>query len=335
MDEATALSLDIPERWLHRLSNGSYVHAGMFTTFGPEANCTLDLCPVRWTVYQYRPSLAVNVLFAVLYAFALASHIYLGIRWRTWSFMGFMIAGCSMNIIGYSARAFLWVNPWSFNTFMVQMTFVTTAPVFYSAAIYVTLSRAIHFFSPEISRLPPRLFYWLFISADFLCLSLQAAGGAFATVSSGASTVGNNISMSGLVLQVIVLIVFLGFLVDYMVRYLRLQKSRGATTLMARRQKLFFAGLTTAYFLILARCAYRVDELSEGYRDSTKITNQYTFIFLEGMFVYIAVLALMIGHPGFGFRETESETQREKPASGSAPESSDELSASSVQKLSV
>jgi RTA1 like protein len=168
-----------------------------------------------------------------------------------------------------------------------------------------------------------------------LCLSLQAAGGAFATVSSGSSTVGNNISMSGLILQVIVLGIFLGFLVDYMVRYVRLQRSRGAATIMARRQKLFFTGLTTAYFLILARCAYRVDELSEGYRDSTKITNQYTFIFLEGMFVYLAVLALMVGHPGFGFRGPNGETEREKPIPGSNPESSDELSTDGVQKQVV
>lgn len=112
---------------------------------------------------------------------------------------------------------------------------------------------------------------------------LQAAGGALSTTSEGSSQVGINVSMSGLILQVVVLCVFLAFLIDYMVRYVRLQRARGAAVIMARRQKLFFAGLSTAFALILARCAFRVDELSEGYTDSSKITHELMFVFMEGL----------------------------------------------------
>ncbi|KAM0345936.1 hypothetical protein ACHAPU_005989 [Fusarium lateritium] len=52
--------------------------------FGPDANCTLELCPVEWSVYKYRPSLAANITFIVLYAIAMITHIFLGIRWRQW-----------------------------------------------------------------------------------------------------------------------------------------------------------------------------------------------------------------------------------------------------------
>lgn len=152
-----------------------------------------------------------------------------------------------------------------------------------SASRLTSPALSIRFFSPEISRLPPRLFYWLFISADLVCLILQAAGGALSTVSSGSSDTGVQVAMAGLSLQVIVLAVFAGFLADYMIRYVKLQRSRGAATVMARRQKLFFGGLTTAFVLILARCSYRVDELSEGYVDSDKVTNELLFILLEGM----------------------------------------------------
>lgn len=109
--------------------------------FGPESNCTLDLCPIEWSVYQYRPSLPANAIFIVLYVLAMIAHIYLGIRWRERFFMIFMLLGCLFEIIGYIGRLVLYKNPFSFAGFMLQVVFVTSGPVFYTAAIYVTLSK--------------------------------------------------------------------------------------------------------------------------------------------------------------------------------------------------
>jgi hypothetical protein len=109
--------------------------------FGPDANCTLALCPVEWSVYQYRPSLAANGTFIALYALAMITHIILGIRWRQWFFMSFMILGCLFEIVGYIGRIILYHNPFNFGGFMIQIVFVTSGPVFYTAAIYVTLSK--------------------------------------------------------------------------------------------------------------------------------------------------------------------------------------------------
>jgi hypothetical protein len=109
--------------------------------FGPDANCTLDLCPLEWSVYKYRPSLAANVIFIVLYALAMGIHIFLGIRWRTWFYMIFMILGCLFEIIGYIGRLLMYSNPFSFPGFMIQIVFITSGPVFYTAAVYVTLSK--------------------------------------------------------------------------------------------------------------------------------------------------------------------------------------------------
>lgn len=127
--------------------------------------------------------------------------------------------------------------------------------------------------------------YWLFISADILCLVLQAAGGALSTTSSGSSQVGIDVAMAGLILQVIVLAIFCGFFADYMIRYWRLRQRDPAAleNQVGRNQGLFFGGLAGAIVLILARCIYRVEELSEGYEDSEKITHEGLFIGLEGV----------------------------------------------------
>jgi hypothetical protein len=109
---------------------------------------------------------------------------------------------------------------------------------------------------------------------------------------------------------VIVLLIFCGFFADYMFRYIKLERARSgkARSAIGRRQRIFFAGLAAAIVLILARCGYRVDELSEGYQDSTKLTNEGLFIGLEGVLVIVAVFCLFFGHPGFGFKGSERRT---------------------------
>jgi hypothetical protein len=109
--------------------------------FGPGGNCTLDLCSVEWSVYKYQPSLPANVAFIALFGVAMIAHIFVGVRWKSWWFMIFMIQGCLMEMIGYGGRVILHGNPFSFIGFMLQITCITGAPVFYTAAIYVTLSK--------------------------------------------------------------------------------------------------------------------------------------------------------------------------------------------------
>jgi hypothetical protein len=89
--------------------------------FGPRANCTLDICPVEISVYGYRPSLAANIVFIALYAVAAAIHLYLGIRWKQWWYMGCMLVGAVNAIIGYAGRVMMYYNPFSFAAFMIQI----------------------------------------------------------------------------------------------------------------------------------------------------------------------------------------------------------------------
>ncbi|KPM40284.1 hypothetical protein AK830_g6277 [Neonectria ditissima] len=267
--------------------------------FGPDGNCTLDLCDIQWSVYKYQPSLAANITFIVLYAIAMGVHIFLGFRWKSWWFMTFMILGCLVEIIGYIGRIIMHYNPFSFPGFMIQIVFVTSGPVFYTAAIYVTLAKTIEYLAPELSRIKPKLVWWIFIPADLICLTLQAAGGALSTVSEGSSQTGVDIAMAGLALQVAVLVLFSALIGDYLFRYFR-SKPAGS---LALRMRLFLGFLSAAVIMILGRCAYRCYELSEGYQDSTVITDQGLFIGLEGVLIVIAVFFLCIGHPGFVFND--------------------------------
>jgi hypothetical protein len=89
--------------------------------FGPWANCTLDLCLVEWSVFQYRPSIAANATFVTIFGLLLMVQILQGIRYKTWGHMACVAAGNILQIIGYIGRILLHKNPFSFNEFLIQI----------------------------------------------------------------------------------------------------------------------------------------------------------------------------------------------------------------------
>lgn len=275
---------------------------GGLITFGPNANCTLDLCPIEYSVYKYRPSVPANATFVALFGISIFIHAILGIRWRQWNFMALMILGGLVEIGGYAGRLILYNNPFSFGGFMDQIVLITTAPVFYTAGIYITLSKTINYLAPEISRIKPELFYWIFLPLDIICLILQAAGGAISVVTSGNSSTGVDIAMTGLGLQVGGLFFFSVLFIDYLARYARKKPESPLGTKM----RIFFGFLGAAILLIWVRCVYRCYELSKGYIHSDLITDQGLFIGLEGVLVITASYCLFLGHPGFIFGRNEA-----------------------------
>ena len=90
-------------------------------TFGSDSPCTLDTCPIEWSMYEYRPSLAANATLLALFAVIGVVHAYLGFRWKSWGFMVGMILGSLSGIVGYAGRIMLWDNPWTFEGFMIQI----------------------------------------------------------------------------------------------------------------------------------------------------------------------------------------------------------------------
>ncbi|KAK5018940.1 RTA1 like protein-domain-containing protein [Cryomyces antarcticus] len=293
-------------------------------TYGPDENCTLALCPVSISLYEYRPSLAANTIFIVLFGIALCLHLFQGIKWRSWAFLFAMFWGCVAEMIGYGGRILMWQNPFSFPGFLTQIICITIGPAFFSAAIYLTLSRVVIYLGVEHSRFSPKLYYWLFIPCDIVSLTLQAAGGASSSTSSGNSKAGVDIAIAGLSFQVFTLAVFIGLAIDYAIRYARGQRARPSVAKLPTSFKVFAGFLSLAIVLILIRCCYRIDELSNGY-SGPLIHNQGLFIGLEGVMIILAAFALNVAHPGpiFGrSRATDPEDSKERTVAR-APTSSE------------
>lgn len=122
-------------------------------------------------------------------------------------------------------------------------------------------TRSIRYLDPSISRFNPKLLYWVFIPSDIISLALQAAGGGMSSLASGQSKEGVNIALGGLSLQVFTLLVFTSLALDYAIRYYR-QPCRAK---LNTRFKIFLGFFAAAILLILGRCMYRIDELSDGF----------------------------------------------------------------------
>ncbi|KAF4554273.1 RTA1-like protein 8 [Elsinoe fawcettii] len=282
-------------------------------SYGPDANCTLEICPIQASVYQYRPSLPANIIFLVIFFILGLLHLLRGIRYRKeWTFTISMLLGCVAEVVGYGGRLMLYQNPFSFQGFLMQICLITFAPVFYCAAIYVLLSRVVRHLDVSLSRFAPRLWYAIFIPADLVSLVLQASGGALSSTSSGSSNAGVQVSVAGLSFQVVTLFVFSVACADYAWRYNKRHGTKGLT----KQFKIFTVALTAAILLIFIRCAYRIEELREGYR-SDLISNEGLFIALEGVMIVLAAIALLFAHPGPALRKDE-QMVGEKEVGGSS-----------------
>ncbi|MCJ1471905.1 hypothetical protein MMC13_000546 [Lambiella insularis] len=208
--------------------------------FGKTANCTLAVCDVKYSVFQYDASLAANAIFLALFAISGLIHLYQGIRAKQWFYMSAAVLGCITEIIGYAGRIELHGNPFNFDDFLIQ---VVSTP----SALSIPAS---------ILNGTPGYSYRVTFS-----IALQGAGGGLSSGSSG--NTGGDVSLAGLAFQVFILCVFIAFVFDFMLRW----RSNGTTVLTARF-KLFAMLLSLAIILILARSAYRIDELSDGYNGS-------------------------------------------------------------------
>jgi hypothetical protein len=284
------------------------IHATMSVPPPAPAFCTAVTpdCPVEGTIYGYYPTLGWNVAYAGFFGLALCLHIILGVRYKTWSYAIAMSLGCIGEVVGYIGRVMMWNNPFDEAGFQMQICCLIIAPAFISAAIYLTLKHIVCSFGESWSRVRAGWFTWIFIGCDLLSLVLQGAGGGIAATAdfgSDLQDVGTNLMLAGVVWQVVCLTFFGYFLAEYLVRTYRHRNEIGCDGIELyhdRKFRLFVFGILTAYVTILARCAYRIPELSDGWR-SEIMRNEVEMIVLEGAMIVIAVTALTVFHPGYCF----------------------------------
>lgn len=273
---------------------------------GCVGNATV--CPVEASIYGYEPNLPATCFFLVLFALCGVVNIYLGIRYKTWAYMVALGLACFTEALGYAGRILLSRNPFDIAGFQIQICCLTLAPAFNSAAIYLILKHLVRQFGREYSRIRPKFYTWIFISADVGALVLQGAGGGIASTASDNSNmlkIGDGFMLAGVSWQVATLVLFSAAGLDFAIRRYRALpivplSAAAQSTKQDPKFKAFMAAYLLAFVTILIRCVYRIVEMQSGW-GSSLMKDQTLFIILESVMLSIATLCQTILHPGFCF----------------------------------
>lgn len=296
------------------------------------SNCT-DItlaCPVELTVYGYYPSIGANAYAVAVFSVCLVVNLALGWRFRTWTYLIAMSLACATSVGGYAGRIAMHDNPWS-SAFELQIILLTFSPAFNSAAIYLMLKHIVLRFGPEWSRIRPKFYTYGYISADFLALVLQGTGGGIAATADDDESMrdaGDNIMITGIVLQVVTLAVFGAMITDYVVR--RHQAGtplsvKASQTWHSPKFRIFAGALLLVYTCIIIRCIYRIAEMAGGWRNSI-MQDESLFIGLDTALMTVATLLQSFIHPGIFFSAMTEAASEEKSAEKSARDSEGEVS---------
>jgi len=195
-----------------------------------------------------------------------------------------------MEVVGYTFRILSSQrDPYNIIFFVVQYFFIVVAPVFFSAAIYIVLSKLIHV-TRQHSPIPPKLILWLFITCDVVSTVVQITGGAFIGRQESARkdpTIANNVLLAGLAFQVFSFLVFLLLLTLFV--------HRARKVVMINTS--FLLAFIVASLLIYLRTCFRLAETSQGVHASLSSHEVY-FGCLEFAPVVLAVFLLNAWHPG-------------------------------------
>jgi hypothetical protein len=100
------------------------------------STCSFGTCPIHTSYYGYKPNLGINVFFAVIYGLIILSCLAcIEVFRRKWLAYTIVLGiGAGVEFAGYVLRTFGTSDPWNENPWIIQLIFLTIAPIFMSAS---------------------------------------------------------------------------------------------------------------------------------------------------------------------------------------------------------
>ena len=81
--------------------------------------CNPQICPLDYAYIRYQPNLGGNSFYVALFGALLIAQVFLGVRYKTWSFMFALCAGLILEVVGYVGRILMHFDPFSDNNFLM------------------------------------------------------------------------------------------------------------------------------------------------------------------------------------------------------------------------
>ncbi|KAH7341477.1 RTA1-domain-containing protein [Rhizoctonia solani] len=255
--------------------------------------------------FNYVPTSWVCILFIILFSLTTVAHVLQAFRLKVWYMLPTLALCGLVEIIGWAGRYWGHKSPYNRNPFLMQICTTIMAPSFMTAAMFLILPRIVSELGQEYSRMSPRLYPIIFLTADVGALLLQAIGGGVAssaTTLEGANR-GGNIMLAGIVIQLAAVALFDLLSVEFVIRYAlgrpayRTSMDREDKHTVPKRVALMLLGLGIASVFILIRSVYRTIELTDGWNGRIISTEKW-FNWFDGGAIVAAMVTFNVFHPG-------------------------------------
>ncbi|KAG2344863.1 RTA1-domain-containing protein [Suillus weaverae] len=257
--------------------------------------------------YNYVPTGWICVSFVVLYTISTIIHMDQALKYKLWWMVPTAIFAGVLEIFGWSARLWSSRSPELLTPFEMQLVGTITAPTPLVAANYLILCKIIYELGPQFSRLTPNMYTIVFCSVDLICFVIQAVGGIFAAQAvheNKSATLGGNIMLGGIVIQLFAILIYSGLAAEFFLRrkynapfrHQVIKFGRGQRS-MSKKMRRMISAISFCTICLFIRSVYRTVELAGGWSGSVFATESY-FNWLDGGFVILAIYTLNVIHPG-------------------------------------
>jgi len=269
-------------------------------------NSTVVIPPYTVNNFGFLPNKDLEIAALVLYS--TFTCVMLGlIFWKKTYFMGMLIAGGLLEIVGFITRIYETSHLDNEPVFIVSEITVLIAPTVMAAAVYALTARLMSRGKVTIPIFTPLVTKWFFLTFDVIAFFVQGGGGGVLGSAKTADglKMGANIILGGLSVS---LGVFITFLVVSLVIHIKSIKSPQNQGTDLRWTRIFYV----IYFnmaCFISRAFYRVFEFKDGNIYGKLSIEEKYFYTLDVMMMMFILLSWIIFHPSwFGFTSATSET---------------------------
>ncbi|KAK4495573.1 hypothetical protein PRZ48_012841 [Zasmidium cellare] len=268
-----------------------------------------------YQLWWYYPSMAGNIIFAVLFGICTIAHLTGLFMNRLWICVPLVVGGL-LEIIGYGVRAYANSKTDTVALYAAQSVLILLAPILFAASVYMYLGRLmLATNTTSLSPIPTKWLTKLFVIGDALCFIIQAIGGGMQSLKSLADKqyIAEYVILAGLILQIIFFGIFC--VVAVMVHKRMAAKGVDDRAIAWRRMlKVLYA----VSVLITLRNIFRVIEYGMG-TDGYLLQNEWPGFVFDGALMVVALIVSLAWYVGRGSKlnaryDSVSSTKELKPA---------------------
>ncbi|KAJ3545013.1 hypothetical protein NM208_g509 [Fusarium decemcellulare] len=268
--------------------------------------------PGEFVFYHYDPCLPAACIFIALFSLTSAVHLYQLARLRAWYFIPFL-TGCCFEIVGFIGRALSATESpnWTTRSFTIQSLTLLLGPALLAASVYMVLGRLIQFLEAgNLSPIRPRWLTKVFVLGDVLSFVTQGADDL---------SLGENVIVAGLAIQIVFFGVFIIAIVVFHYRINASPTTTSSTTNVPWRR--FLQVLYVASCLIMIRSVFRVAEYAMGSDGPLLSSEAYLYVF-DAALMFVVAAMFNVFYPGKIIPRPQRDSYYEMSLQTPKPESS-------------